>query len=163
MALSDDYGFKARRTGPKPFTEYSFGAIMVFVAQVGTALTAAGQLSIFIIFPFVFSIILPSAVWFPTVILAAPLVILAISLYEILLVYRLHTFGLTENNRIVPLNTIIILVEIILLISMSFIFSLFVILMVQTSAIILLLNFLSIYLMRKEDIQMEFRKSRNSA
>ena len=57
MSIDEGKGFTQRRTGPKTFTEYSLGALLVFVGLVGSMLATIGSVSIYALFLFVGEVI----------------------------------------------------------------------------------------------------------
>jgi hypothetical protein len=159
VAISDDYGFEAERTGPKPFTEYSFGAIMVLVALVGSFLIAISQCVIVIFSSILFSfpIFMGEFAWaFWIAVLSLTIAVLIISIFQVNFGYRLHAQGLHDTKRIIQCSALVVILEISSLILAAFTI-LLLLMLYQVFIAILILNFISFFLMRKEEVQAEFR------
>jgi hypothetical protein len=157
VAISDDYGFLAERTSPKPFTEYSFSAIMVLVAQVGSCFCAISQFSVVLFFAAIPLFFLAFLAW---IIFGLTLIVLPVSIYQTSLGYKLHKEGLQDNNRIMNCNVLIIIIEIISLLVIT-INILLLILLFQVYVAVLIFNFISFFLMKSEDVQKEFRRAKS--
>jgi hypothetical protein len=163
VAISDDYGFEAVHSSPKPFTEYSFSAIMVLVALVGSFLIAISQFSLVLFSSFLFTVPLFTGelaltfAWiFWIAVLGLTIAVLIVSIFQVNFAYRLHTQGLHHAKRIIQCSALVVILEISGLILA--VFNIFVLLMLyQVFIVILLLNFISFFLMKKEEVQAEFR------
>ena len=121
-----------------------------------------GQLSIALPISWILTLLYPSGEIFFAGVIGITLLAFIAGIAQVFLGYQLHTQGLGENSRITLLNTITIVCEIILyiLVGMSTGFlGLFLIL--QVSIAIIILNVTSIYFMRTEDVQREFRRVKN--
>jgi len=162
VALSDDYDFQFERTGPKRFTEYSFSAIMVLVAQIGSFVCMTSQLAIMIPISWLIPLLYIGGDLFAVMVVALSLVAFAIGLIQVFLGYRLHTEGLGENNKIILFNIITIVVEISMYVILGISAGLLVLIIIlQVSIAIILLNIASIYFLRTEEVQREFRRIGN--
>ncbi|MDH4215058.1 MAG: hypothetical protein OEV85_14170 [Candidatus Thorarchaeota archaeon] len=160
MALSDDYDFRSEPTGPKSFTEYSFGAIMVLVAQIGSFLAMTSQIVIMIPVSWLIPIRYSGGELLALILIGLSLLVFIISIFQVFLGYQLHSQGLRENNRIILFNIITIIFEFSMIVILTFSLGLIgLFLNFQVSIVIIILNITSIYFLRIEAVQKEFRHS----
>ncbi|MFW9958192.1 MAG: hypothetical protein ACFFCT_08975 [Candidatus Odinarchaeota archaeon] len=160
MALSDDYDFRSEPTGPKSFTEYSFGAIMVLVAQIGSFLAMTSQIVIMIPMSWLIPILYSGGELLALILIGLSLLVFIISIFQVFLGYQLHSQGLGENNRIILFNIITIVFEFSMIAILTFSLGLIGLLLIfQISIAIIILNITSVYFLRIEAVQKEFRHS----
>jgi len=161
VALSDDYDFRSEPTGPKSFTEYSFGAIIVLIAQIGSFLCVTSQFSVALPIAWVIPIVYTGAELTSLGLTGVSMLAFLIGIFQLHLGYQLHKQGFQDDNRIEFFNIIIILIEISIYIMLAISLNVLLILVfLQVSIGIIILNIVSIYFLRDEEVQKEFRGSR---
>jgi len=122
----------------------------------------AGQMSVVLPISWLISIVYPGGEVLFTGVIGTTLIAFFIGLVQLFLGYQLHTQGLGENNKITLLNTITIICEFIIYVFVSLsIGFLGLFLILQVSIAIIILNATSIYFLRTEEVQREFRRVEN--
>ena len=153
MAIDEGKGFAQPRTGPKTFTEYSLGALLVFVGLVGSMLATIGSVSFYALLLFVGG----AFPYFP--IFGVPLfagvmglLMLPFGLLQVNYAWKMHTQNFNEFERVIIISIIMIVLSIVAASLLGF----FAILTLQLTLGQILLNVLVIFFLLKPEVQSEF-------
>jgi hypothetical protein len=160
VALTDENNFESEPMGPKRFTEYSFGAIVVLAAQIGSFLCLTSQVALMVPISWLISLLYSDGELLETLVIGLNLLVIVISIFQVFFGYRLHSHGLEENNKLILFNAVTIIIELCIFILLSISVGLFVLLLIfQVSGGVIIMNITSIYFMSTESVQKEFRRS----
>jgi hypothetical protein len=150
MAIDEGKGFTQPRTGPKAFTEYTFGALLVFVGLLGSMLSTIGSISMYAFFWTLASFLPGYNVLFGSAAIA--LLMIPFGLAQGYYAWELHTQNFKEFQRVV----LICVLMIILSITSAALSGFFIIVTLQIIIVQVALNALVTFLLLKPEVQKEF-------
>jgi hypothetical protein len=153
MAIDEGKGFTQPRTGPKAFSEYTLGALLVFVGLVGSLLVTLGSVSLYGLLLF-----LGGAISYfpffgvPFVAGAIGVLMLPFGILQAYYAWKLHSEDFRDFQRVIIISTLMIILSVVAaaLSGLLFLFTL------QMTLGQILLNALVIFFLHKPEIQAEF-------
>ena len=153
MAIDEGRGFIQPRTGPKAFSEYTFGALLVLVGLVGSLLTTIGSVSVYAIFLFAVGFF----PFFPgyTYLLgagAAGVLMLPFAILQVYYAWKIHTEDFRDFQRVIIISAIVIILSVTAAVLLGWFF----LLTLQVTLGQILFNVLVIFFLLKPEIQAEF-------
>ena len=149
MAIDDGRGFTRPRTGPKAFTEYTLGALLVFVGLVGSMLAAIGSVSIYSFFLFLGGL-MPYSPFYGVPFVG--ILMLPFCILQVYYAWKLHAEDFRDFQRIIIISALMIILSAVAA-ALSGFFFLFTL---QITLGEILLNALVIFFLHKPEIQAEF-------
>jgi hypothetical protein len=153
MAIDEGKGFTQPRTGPKTFTEYSLGALLVFVGLVGSMLATMGSVSIYALFLFMGGF-MPYFPFYgvPFVAGALGILMLPFGIVQVYYAWKLHTEDFRDFQRVIIVSALMIILSV----SAAILSGFFFLFTLQITLGQILLNALVIFFLWKPEVQAEF-------
>ncbi|NHI87873.1 MAG: hypothetical protein EAX87_00035 [Candidatus Thorarchaeota archaeon] len=150
MAIDEGKGFTQPRTGPKSFTEYSFGALLVFVGLLGSMLATFGSVSVYVMFWGLASLLPGFSSLYGSVVIAVLMIPFGIA--QGYYAWKLHTQDFRAFQTVNIICVLIIALSIVSAILSGF----FALLTLQITVGQVVLNAIVIFFLLRPEVQAEF-------